>query len=125
MSKRKKILIVILSIGIVCEAFTLFWGSFPEPRPAYRPQGRCSRVEFDSQSIAAEISDYFADPEHLRVKPGDLDGFIASNPWTFVQCDHDESIYIYVYDLYELCPIEYQNINSGWDSSIYTFVMRY
>ena len=125
MSKRKKIVIVILSIGIVCEAFTLWWGSLPEPWPAYRPQSRCSRVEFDSECIVGEIVDYFADPKHLSIKPGDLDGFIATNPWTFFHCDHDETFYVYVYDLFELCPVEYQDMHSGWDSSIYTFVMQY
>ena len=79
----------------------------------------CAEVESDANNIAAAISDYFAIPEHTDIKPPNIaNSFTPVNPWTFIQCG--KTIYIYVYDLDEDCPVDYQNVHSEWDSHIYT-----
>ena len=118
MANRKKITTVLLCIGIggIAFIFTLF--ILPQFWP-YHCKGHCSSAESDANNIAAAIADYFAIPEHTQIKPGDLDdGYQTENPWTFIQCGN--TIYIYVYDLNEDCPIEYQNNHPEWNSSIYT-----
>lgn len=123
MAKRKKISKILLSIGIVFAAIILILIIIPHFWPQYKCKGHCSGPESDAMNIAASIADYFADPEHMHMKPGDLDDwFQTENPWTFIQCGN--KFYIYVYDLNEDCPIDYQKNQPGWDSSIYTYIME-
>ena len=84
--------------------------------------GPCSTVESNANQIASMIADYFAIPEHKFVNAADLEPQLQTeNPWTINQCG--DAIYIYVYDLNEDCPVEYQNNDPNWDSSIYTLKM--
>ncbi len=123
MAKRKKIAKIFLSIGIVCTASIYALLMLNPNWPAYKCKGHCSGPESDAQNIAASIADYFADPEHMHMNPGDMDDwFQTENPWTFIQCGN--KFYIYVYDLNEDCPIDYQKIQPGWDSNIYTYIME-
>ena len=122
MAQRKKITTVLLCIGIgsIVFIFTLF--ILPQFCPCYKCKGHCSGPESDAQNIAASIADYFAVPERTHIKPGDIDdGFQTENPWTLIQCGN--KFYIYVYDLNEDCPIDYQNNQPAWNSSIYTLIM--
>ena len=91
--------------------------------PCYKCASPCSQVEADAKNIAASIADYFAVPARTRIIPADLDGPIAANPWTFVQCYG--RFYIFVYDRSEDCSIDYQNSQTGWDSGVYTHVMNF
>ena len=119
MVKRKKLKSILLSIAIVCATLVLIMFVHQQFFLSYKCKGHCSDVESDANKIAAAISDYFAIPGRTDIKPGDLDEWLITvNPWTFIQCR--ETIYIYVYDLKEDCPADYQEASSGWNSSIYT-----
>lgn len=123
MAKRKKIAKIFLSIGIVGTAIILVLVVLPNFWPQYKCKGHCSGVESDAQNIAAAIADYFSVPEHTHIKSGDLDDmYLSENPWTIIQCGN--KFYIYVYDLNEDCPIDYQKNQPGWDSNIYTYIME-
>ena len=123
MAKRKKLKKIFISIGIGCTIVVLMLIVLPEFWPKYSCKSPCSPVESDANNIAAAISDYFAIPGRTEIKPGDLNGVNTyGNPWTFIQCG--KTIYIYVYNLDEGCPVDYQNFNPEWDSHIYTKVME-
>ena len=123
MEKSKKKWAIVLSILILCAAIVFIVVVLPHLLPCYKCVSPCSQVESDANNIAAAISDYFAIPGRTEIKPGDLDGVCTyGNPWTFVQCG--KTIYIYVYDLDEDCPVDYQNFNPEWDSHIYTEIVE-
>ena len=119
MTKRKKLKTILISIGIGCTIIVLilfvllqFWSKCSCKSP-------CAEVESDANNIAAAISDYFSIPEHTDIKHADIArSFTPWNPWTLNQCGN--TIYIYVYDLDEDCPLGYQNADPNWDSHIYT-----
>ena len=122
MAQSKKISKILLSIGIVCAAVIFVLFILPQFWPYYKCKGHCSGPESDAQNIAASIADYFAVPERTHIKSGDIDdGFQTENPWKLIQCGN--KFYIYVYDLNENCPIDYQNNQPEWNSSIYTLIM--
>lgn len=113
----------ILMSSVIVGAAVIMLIILPQFWSAYPCKPLCSSVESDADSIASAIADYFAVPGRTEVKPGDLNRwFQTENPWTIRQCG--DAIYIYVYDLNEDCPIEYQNNNPGWNSSIYTKIME-
>ena len=119
MEKSKKKWALVLSILILCAVIVFIMAILPNLLLSYKCKGHCSSVESDANIIAAAISDYFAVPGRTEVKPRDLyDVYTYGNPWTFIQCG--KTIYIYVYDLDEDCPVDYQNVHSEWDSHIYT-----
>ncbi len=123
MEKRKKTSAVVITVLIVCTGIVFTLILLPHFWPNYN-KGPCSSVESDANHIAAAIADYFAVPSRTQIKPGDLsEGISIENPWTLVQCDG--AIYIYVYDLNELCPIEYQDVNAEWNAGIYTEIMKW
>lgn len=119
MEKSKKTSAIVLSVLIVCAAIVFIMAVLPQLWPCYKCKGHCSSAESDANNIAAAISDYFSIPEHTEIKPGDLyGGYTTENPWTLIQCGN--TIYIYVYDLDEDCPVDYQNNHPEWNSYIYT-----
>ena len=123
MEKRKKSWAIVLSIVIVCTAIVFTVAVLPHLWPCYHCKSPCSGVESDANNIAAAIADYFAIPGRTHVKPGDLYGGLSTrNPWTLIQCGN--VIYIYVYDLSEDCPVDYQNVNPEWNASIYTKIFE-
>jgi len=116
----KSILILAGVAGTVIVATLLV---FPQFWSAHSCKPPCSSVESDTEAIAAMIADYFSVPDRRFVKPEDLSGwFQTENPWTINQCG--DVFYIYVYDLKQDCPKEYQNNNPGWNSSIYTKILE-
>ena len=122
MEKSKKTSAIVLSVLIVCAAIVFIVAILPHML-SYKCASPCARVESDANNIAAAISDYFAIPEHTDIKPADIAGsFTPWNSWTFIQCG--ERVYIYVYDLKEDCPVDYQNVNPEWDSHIYTKIIQ-
>lgn len=123
MAKKKKITAILISIGIACAAIFSGLVILPQFWISYGCKSSCASVESDANNIAAAIADYFAIPEHTQVKPDDLFkyGFPTENPWTLIQCD--DAIYIYVYDIEEDCPMDYQNSYPKWNSSIYTKII--
>ena len=123
MAKRKKIITVLLCIGVGSIAFIFTLFILPQFWPCYKCKGHCSSAESDANNIAAAIADYFSIPEHTQIRPGDLDDwFQTENPWTLVQCG--EKIFIYVYDIKEDCPVDYQNNYPEWDSHLYTKILE-
>jgi hypothetical protein len=124
MSDKKIKKAILITIGVVCVfvIFVIFATQYLTP--CYKCGSPCASVESDANNIAAAIADYFSIPEHTQIKPGDLDdGYHTENPWTFIQCS--DAIYIYVYDIEEDCPIEYQNSYPEWDSHIYTKIIEW
>lgn len=117
MAKKKKITAILISIGIVCAVIFSGLVILPQFWSCYKCKGHCSGVESDAQNIAAAIADYFAIPEHTHIKSGDIE-LPTENPWTLIQCN--DAIYIYVYDMEEDCPMDYQNLSPEWNSNIYT-----
>ncbi len=123
MEKRKKTSAVVITVLIVCTGIVFTLILLPHFSPNSN-KGPCSSVESDAATIVAAIADYFAVPSRTQIKSGDLsEGISIKNPWTLVQCDG--AIYIYVYDLNELCPIEYQDVNAEWNAGIYTEIMKW
>lgn len=120
MAKKKKITAILISIGIACAAIFSGLVILPQFWISYGCKSSCASVESDAQNIAAAIADYFAIPEHTHIKPGDIE-LPTENPWTLIQCD--DAIYIYVYDIEEDCPMDYQNSYPKWNSSIYTKII--
>jgi hypothetical protein len=122
MVPRKKIKKILISSGLAGIALVVIMVISPQYWPAYSCRSVCSSAESDANYIASMIADYFSIPEHKFVKAADLDRLIQTeNLWTIHQCGN--VIYIYVYDLNEDCPIEYQNSKPEWNSSIYTKIM--
>ena len=122
--QRKTIKPILISMGIagavIAAALLIF---LPQFWPAYSCKPLCSSAESDANQIASMIADYFSIPDHKFVTAADLDRWIQSeNPWTINQCGN--VIYIYVYDFNEDCPVEYQNSDPAWNSSIYTKKME-
>ncbi len=124
MEKKKNTSAVLITVLVVCTVIVFTVIVLPHFWPNYHTKSYCSYAESDANNIAAAIADYFADPKHTDIKPGDLyEGISTENPWTFVQCGN--TIYIYVYDLNEDCPVDYQNLKPEWNANIYTKKMEY
>lgn len=122
MMKRRKINTILISSGIAATAIVFILSIFPQFWSAYPCSSSCTSVESDANEIASMIADYFSIPTRTEVKPGDLDGgFQTENLWTINQCGNE--VYIYVYDVNEDCPIDYQEHYPEWNSGIYTKIM--
>ncbi|MGD9040521.1 MAG: hypothetical protein PVH82_12855 [Desulfobacteraceae bacterium] len=119
MSKRKKLVAILLSIGATC-IMIVFLISFYNCT-AYTGPGYCAEVEADARSVAAAIADYFAVPEHTDVRPSDLKDLELENPWTFTKCG--DEITIIVFDRKRKCPRQGRDDQFEWNSHI--CILRY
>jgi hypothetical protein len=113
MTKGKKLVAVLLPIGIVCVLVIFFVYIYTWTPPGLGP---CGRAASDARNIAAAIADYFAIPEHTDVKPSDLKYLQLNNPWTFTKCG--DEIIILVFDREMKCPFQGEYNGVEWNSHL-------
>ena len=86
----------------------------------YRNESYCKRVENDTKYIVAAIYEYFAWPEHTRIKKSDIEEeTFTDNPWTLT--DDGDELVIQVIDKSGKCSDGYQESSPEWNSGRYTF----
>ncbi len=89
---------------------------------SYRNKAYCSAAESDGNSIAAGLSDYYADPSHTALETNvanilaTLSG-PAGNLNTATISGSVDAIVITVTDVSGRCPSVYQNNQSNWDGA--------
>jgi hypothetical protein len=116
MTKKIKLRAVLLPIGIVCVLVIFLLSTYKCTN--YKKPSPCARVRSDARTIAAAISNYFADPSHTDVRPSDLSTELKfiENPWTFTQCG--DEIIIVVFDREMKCPVQGQYDEFEWNSHL-------
>ena len=94
----------------------------------------CSMAEHDARSIAVEIADYFAWPQHttLPTLNGESKylGYTLNSrdgqnvAWVTGNAEEEIDVTIIVKDASGKCPKSYQETTHGWDSGKYTLKMQ-
>ena len=100
----------------------------------HKNESYCIRAESDANNIAAAISDYFADPEHITLPTisggSEYLGFTLSAKYgknrniAWVTGEAESTITIVVQDSSGKCPEAYQDLSPGWNSGKYTKTME-
>ena len=92
---------------------------------AYRNKAFCSMAESDANTIAQEISAYFAVPSHTTIDKTCISSTTTNNHiWNITPLNPDLSITITVHDDSGRCPPSYQKASPLWDGNVYTKVMH-
>jgi len=119
---------VAASIGIAVILGILWFRAHMNAHIAYLNESYCRWAEQDADKIAAEITDYFSNPEHTTLPTirGDSRylGYVLNSREgqniAWVTGDPESTITIVVQDGSGQCPDDYQKRSSQWDSGKYT-----